>query len=617
MAKFERCGEKAVGRASSSRDATVARLAKELSSRDATVAKQGSVIAKLRKDAKGNAKLRKDGAKMKKEIARLAKELSSRDATVAKQGSVIAKQGSVIAKLRKDAKGNAKLRKDGAKMKEIAKLKKNAGGSEIGRLNEEFEKQRKEIGRLKEQACGKAHGGSPCPYGEDVKRLGEELAQARKTNSALSARNLRIRPNARGKKGAAAAAKKGAAAAAKKGAAKDKKGDGKEDAAPRKRAPRARAEPDRIVRVEEDECRVCGSKLSGPVGMCPHTVEKRMIVKKIVRYDKVTKYCSPCGTTRTPATPGALPGSGFDIPITMMAVCLRMTGMSHRNIRLAFRTTLGLDIALGTIVKMVNRVAAAFWPLYVGMLKELRKASLISADETPWRVDGRSAWLWAFVSGTAAAYAIRDTRGASVPEAMLEGFEGILSSDSLGSYNSSGGSHQKCQLHYLREIRETLKYKEPGGEFKRFARTLKKILLDSRDAAELRGKGRRKLAVGRLLARVDRLISRGYAEPDCRRFVKRLRRERDHLFTFVVAGIPYHNNTAERAVRPGVIARKISGGSRSWKGAESQSILMSVKETCRLRGVDFYEFGIEYLSGGTRALPGAEAADAGKTASKS
>ena len=142
------------------------------------------------------------------------------------------------------------------------------------------------------------------------------------------------------------------------------------------------------------------------------------------------------------------------------------------------------------------------------------------------------------------------------------------------------------------------------------------MLPGSRDAAELRGKGRRKLAVGRLLAGAGRLISRGYAEPDCRRFVKRLRRERDRPFTFAVAGIPYHDNAAERAVRPGVIARKISGGSRSWKGAESQSILMSV-ETCRLRGVDFYEFGIEYLSGGTRALPGAEAADAGKTTSKS
>ena len=93
---------------------------------------------------------------------------------------------------------------------------------------------------------------------------------------------------------------------------------------------------------------------------------------------------------------------------------------------------------------------------------------------------------------------------------------------------------------------------------------------------------------------MDRLISREYAEPNCEGFVKRLRRERDLLFAFVTAGIPYHNN-AERDMRPGVIARKIGGGSCSWKGAEFQSILMSV-DTCRLRGVDF-KFGIECLRG--------------------
>ena len=100
--------------------------------------------------------------------------------------------------------------------------------------------------------------------------------------------------------------------------------------------------------------------------------------------------------------------------------------MSHRNIQLALRTTLGLDIALGTIVKMVGRVAAAFGPPYGEILKELRKAALISAGETRWRVNGRSAWLWAFVSDAAAAHATRDARGASVPESVLEGFVGIL-----------------------------------------------------------------------------------------------------------------------------------------------------------------------------------------------
>ena len=186
--------------------------------------------------------------------------------------------------------------------------------------------------------------------------------------------------------------------------------------------------------MEEDECAICGSELSGPVSTRAHAVETGRIVREIVRCEKITKYCAPCGTTRTPAAPGAMPGSGFDTPTTMMAVCLGTAGMSHRNMRLAFRTTLGPGIALGTIVKAVNRVAAAFGPLYEE-IPEPRGASLISADETPRGVDGRSAWPWALASGAAAAYAIRYTRGASVPEAALEGHGGIPSADSLGSYS--------------------------------------------------------------------------------------------------------------------------------------------------------------------------------------
>jgi len=49
------------------------------------------------------------------------------------------------------------------------------------------------------------------------------------------------------------------------------------------------------------------------------------------------------------------------------------------------------------------------------------------------------------------------------------------------------------------------------------------------------------------------------------------------LFVFVaVPGVPAHNNLAERSVRPLVIARKISGGSRSPKGSQTRMGLASL-----------------------------------------
>ena len=47
--------------------------------------------------------------------------------------------------------------------------------------------------------------------------------------------------------------------------------------------------------------------------------------------------------------------------------------------------------------------------------------------------------------------------------------------------------------------------------------------------------------------------------------------------------VPPDNNTAERELRPTVIARKVSFGSQSTKGAETRSIIMSFLHTTNKR----------------------------------
>ncbi|GAC1385125.1 MAG: hypothetical protein NVSMB33_14020 [Ktedonobacteraceae bacterium] len=59
------------------------------------------------------------------------------------------------------------------------------------------------------------------------------------------------------------------------------------------------------------------------------------------------------------------------------------------------------------------------------------------------------------------------------------------------------------------------------------------------------------------------------------------------MFAFVAfAGVPAHNNLAERSVRPLVIARKISGGSRSSKGSETRMGLASLFGTWMAQGLN-------------------------------
>jgi transposase len=59
------------------------------------------------------------------------------------------------------------------------------------------------------------------------------------------------------------------------------------------------------------------------------------------------------------------------------------------------------------------------------------------------------------------------------------------------------------------------------------------------------------------------------------------------LFVFVAyPGVPSDNNLAERSVRPLVIARKISGGTRSPKGSSTRMGLASLFGTWMAQGLN-------------------------------
>ena len=81
------------------------------------------------------------------------------------------------------------------------------------------------------------------------------------------------------------------------------------------------------------------------------------------------------------------------------------------------------------------------------------------------------------------------------------------------------------------------------------------------------------------------MIERPWQSTEARRLIKRLKRHRTDLFTFLdQPGVPFDNNLAERAIRPAVIIRKNSYGNRSQQGADIQALLMSIFFTLKKRG---------------------------------
>lgn len=69
------------------------------------------------------------------------------------------------------------------------------------------------------------------------------------------------------------------------------------------------------------------------------------------------------------------------------------------------------------------------------------------------------------------------------------------------------------------------------------------------------------------------------------------------MFTFLeVEGVDWHNNEAERAHRPMVVARNNSYGSRTIEGARDRAVLMSVSDSARKRGEGYTAFARSDLS---------------------
>ena len=84
---------------------------------------------------------------------------------------------------------------------------------------------------------------------------------------------------------------------------------------------------------------------------------------------------------------------------------------------------------------------------------------------------------------------------------------------------------------------------------------------------------------------MNRLLHGRFTNPANQRFAKHLRRYRDNLFVFLDrADVEATNYPAEQDIRIAVVNRKTCGGGTA-KGAQAQSILMSVLQSCRHKGI--------------------------------
>jgi hypothetical protein len=346
--------------------------------------------------------------------------------------------------------------------------------------------------------------------------------------------------------------------------------------------------------------------------LCPHC---RAELRKLKRHRRVVEdlvpahvqvtcyrtrsgYC-PCCKKRVESRarrqpPAAdLPHAQLGINALAAAAVLRVENrLPFRQVTRLLADTVGLSVCAAALARQVQRLGRWLGGEYEHLKTRLRSGQVAYADETGHRDDGRNGWLWTVGDERHTLYHVDKSRGGKVIRGLPgEAFGGTLVCDFYGGYDAMNCRKQRCNTHLLRELRDTAR-DSPAFASHPFHRRCKRLVKDllrlKRRWDELSDDAYTSKAC-RLEDRLEQLAKQfaADADPDVRRIAARLLRYRRELTAFLwdrhVGGT---NNAAERALRPAVVFRKITGGTRSAAGANAWAVLASVLRTARQQGRD-------------------------------
>ena len=292
-------------------------------------------------------------------------------------------------------------------------------------------------------------------------------------------------------------------------------------------------------------------------------------------------------------TSDALGGAAVQLGPNVAALVVELhteLGMPLEKVTRVLRNDFGLPVTKGGVVQLLHRTADAAAPAYAALREQVRRSPVVTPDETGWRVNALRSWLWALTTPETTVYAICDGRGFEHAAAVLgPDFSGVLVRDGWVAYRGfKKAPAQTCVGHLLRRCKD-LQAAHPDSPWAGKVQAVLQDGLALRDrcnAGEISEHGLA-TARGRLAARLGRLIDTPPSLAAAERFANHLANEFPAVFLFLCdPSIDATNWRAEQAIRPAVVTRKVCGGNRTRRGADTQQVLASVVRTARQRDLD-------------------------------
>jgi hypothetical protein len=261
-----------------------------------------------------------------------------------------------------------------------------------------------------------------------------------------------------------------------------------------------------------------------------------------------------------------------------------------------------------SLIQGTHHLADFLLPVYKKIKNQVMSSSVVHADETPHRMlegDKKSNWyLWGFSTNQSSYFEAQDTRSGSVAGDIIKDSKcEYLMSDVFSGYSKAvSDSNIYRRENNLPEIKNIYcnaharrKFKEAEQAFTREAKFFlwcyQKIyrlekLIDFKDRRIWQR------LYYKAMERVGLQIKSGYSSKSSLvRAIDYLLKNFDNLTYFLkFKDLPIDNNSQERLMRSPVVGRKTWYGTHSRRGAETNAIMFSLVESCKLNKVNPREY---------------------------
>ena len=384
---------------------------------------------------------------------------------------------------------------------------------------------------------------------------------------------------------------------------------------PRKKRPhgfaRKRALPTEIVEHAPQSCSHCGRKLSG--GWVHHTREVIELPEapiRVIEHKIMGRHCGVCGTNEIakPDLSDSVVGqSRLGVRLmSLIAYLDTVCRMPVRSIKRLLEGLYGLTLSVGVICKVLQKIAQKGKPTCEELLKRLRASAFVHADETGWRENGKNGYAWSFSTPDLHYFVCQRNRSSEVVKEVLgSDFASTLVTDFYSAYHYHIlGPHQYCWPHLLRDIHSLKEQYPTDKKVAAFAKGVHDLYKEAKEYAHPSVFARQKKR--RYFEERIRKLAERHREPDRPEHVlaERILKHSRGLFVFVEKpDVPSDNNAAERSLRPLVVIRKVSGGTRSETGSQTVAVLMSLFTTWQARKQNTLLACQQMLRGGGELAP--------------